>query len=249
MNTSTLKWLQLGFVACILASWQLSVFFYQPEYLPGLNDIFQAWRFHWFEGNLKGDLSATLIRVAISFSLAMIVGVIIGILLGTFRGINKVFEPLLLFFLNLPALVAIILCYIWIGLVETAAILAVFINKLPTVIVAMREGARVIDKDLMELAKVYKVSPMRTFTKVYMPQLYPYLLAASRNGLALIWKIVLVVELLGRSDGIGFGLHSLFQFFDIAGILAYAFSFMLIMIMVDTFIFSNLEKAIQRGRD
>lgn len=249
MNTSTLKWLQLGFVVCILASWQLSVFFYQPEYLPGLNDIFKAWHFHWFEGNLKADLSATLIRVAISFSLAMIVGVTIGILLGTFRGVNKVFEPILLFFLNLPALVAIILCYIWIGLVETAAILAVFINKLPTVIVAMREGARVIDKDLMELAKVYKVSRMRTFTKVYMPQLYPYLLAASRNGLALIWKIVLVVELLGRSNGIGFGLHSLFQFFDIAGILAYAFSFMLIMIMVDTFIFSNLEKAIQRGRD
>lgn len=240
---------QLGLVCAVLALWQLVTVIYAPDYLPSVVEVAGSWHFHWTQGTLLPDLIATLKRVSISFFLAMITGLLMGIIFGTFRTANQLFQPFLLFFLNLPALVTIILCYIWIGLEETAAILAVFINKLPMVIVAVREGTRVIDKQLMEVAKVYDVPPLRTFFSVYLPQLYPFILAAARNGLALIWKIVLVVELLGRSDGIGFGLHNLFQFFDIAGILAYAFSFMLIMFLVDFSIFKPLEKRIQRGRD
>lgn len=239
---------QIIVIAVLLLTWQVVAVIIQPNYFPGLLEIFNSWVFHWFDGSLPHDLLQTLKRVVISFSLAMLIGVIIGIMLGRFSTTNQIFEPVLLFFLNLPALVVIILCYIWIGLVEAAAILAVFINKLPMVVVAMREGARVIDNKLMEVAFVYKVPSVTTFFKVFLPQLYPYILAAARNGLALIWKIVLVVELLGRSDGIGFGLHSFFGHFDIASILAYAFSFMLVMFAVDWLIFKPLERIIQRGR-
>ena len=235
-------------VGSLLIIWQVAVIMFEPEYFPRLDVIASSWHYHWFDGNLQNDLVQTLRRVVISFILAMFIGVLTGILMGRVNRANQIFEPLLLFFLNLPALVTIILCYIWIGLEETAAILAVFINKLPTVIVAMREGARVIDNKLMEVAKVYKLPASRTFFNVFLPQLYPYILAAARNGLALIWKIVLVVELLGRSDGIGFGLHTFFGHFDIASILAYAFSFMMVMFSVDWFVFKPLEKRIQRGR-
>ncbi|MEM0911316.1 MAG: ABC transporter permease subunit [Pseudomonadota bacterium] len=251
--TQTTKWRaffwQAAVVAMVVSIWQFVTVVYNPDYLPGILDIAKSWYFHWSQGTLASDLTATLTRVAISFFLAMLVGMLMGIIFGTFQTANVLFQPFLLFFLNLPALVTIILCFIWIGLEESAAVLAVFINKLPMVIVAVREGTRVIDTKLMEVTKVYNVSLMRTFFLVYLPQLYPFILAAARNGLALIWKIVLVVELLGRSDGIGFGLHNLFQFFDIAGILAYAFSFMVIMFLVDFLIFKPLEKKIQRGRD
>lgn len=235
-------------VFSLLIIWQVSVIIFEPEYFPRLDVVASSWQYHWFEGNLQKDLLQTLKRVVISFILAMFVGVLMGIMMGRVKRTDQILEPLLLFFLNLPALVTIILCYIWIGLEETAAVLAVFINKLPTVIVAMREGARVIDNRLMEVARVYKLPHSRTFFKIFLPQLYPYILAAARNGLALIWKIVLVVELLGRSDGIGFGLHTFFGHFDIASILAYAFSFMLVMFSIDWFVFKPLEKLIQRGR-
>ena len=235
-------------IIAMLLIWQTIAVVFSPQHFPRLEDITTAWAFHWFDGTLKHDLFTTLLRVLVSFVLAMVAGVVSGILLGHFRRADRWFDPILLFFLNLPALVTIILCYIWVGLEEAAAILAVFINKLPTVMVAMREGARVIDTSLLDVAKVYKVSPIRTLTKVYLPQLYPYMLTAARNGLALIWKIVLVVELLGRSDGIGFSLHSLFQFFDIAGILAYTLSFMFIVMLIDWLAFKPVERVIQRGR-
>jgi NitT/TauT family transport system permease protein len=83
---------------------------------------------------------------------------------------------------------------------------------------------------------------------VILPQLYPYLLGAARSGLALIWKIVLVVELLGRSSGVGFQLGIYFQLFDVAAILAYAIAFILVVQLIEWGILQPLERRATQWR-
>ena len=68
--------------------------------------------------------------------------------------------------LNVPALVIIILCYVWFGLNELAAILAVSLNKIPMVAVIMREGSRSIEKDYLEVAKFYNIKNKKLFSKL-----------------------------------------------------------------------------------
>ena len=104
----------------------------------------------------------------------------------------------MIFFLNLPALVVIVLCYLWIGLNEVAAIVAVSINKTAMVTVMIREGVRAMDPRIADMADVYRMGFWKRYHHVWMPQLAPFLSASVRNGLAVIWKIVLVVEFLGR---------------------------------------------------
>ena len=58
--------------------------------------------------------------------------------------------------------------------------------------------------------------------------------AAARSGLSLVWKIVLVVELLGRPNGIGFELNPYFQLFDVRMILAYALAFVAVMLLIES---------------
>ncbi|MBT4146558.1 MAG: ABC transporter permease, partial [Gammaproteobacteria bacterium] len=82
-------------------------------------------------GQLPYHLSKTLYRLLISFGIAMLLGCAIGIALGRYKQLDYFFDNWLIIFLNIPALVTIILCYVWFGLVESAAILAVVINKLP----------------------------------------------------------------------------------------------------------------------
>ena len=69
-----------------------------------------------------------------------------------------------------------------------------------------------------------------------------------RSGLALIWKIVLVVELLGRSNGVGFQLNIFFQFFDIGSILAYTLAFAAVILLVEAVGMRPLERRITRWR-
>ena len=66
--------------------------------------------------------------------------------MGNYKKFDTFFDGWNILFLNIPALVLIILSYIWFGLTEVAAIIAVSLNKIPNVIVTIREGAKSIDK-------------------------------------------------------------------------------------------------------
>jgi NitT/TauT family transport system permease protein len=150
--------------------------------------------------------------------------------------------------LNLPALVVIILCYVWFGLTEVAAITAVAVNKIPNVAVTMREGAAALSRDLDEMARVFRFGRARTLSHVVLPQLAPFFAASARTGLALTWKIVLVVELLGRSNGVGFELQTAFQLFDVATVLAYALAFTLVVQIIEVGLIQPWERHANRWR-
>jgi NitT/TauT family transport system permease protein len=150
--------------------------------------------------------------------------------------------------LNLPALVIIVLAYVWIGLNEAAAIVAVALNKLPNAVVTLREGARTLDRDLDEMAAVFGFSAWKRWRHVVLPQLAPFFAAATRSGLSLVWKIVLVVELLGRPNGVGFEIGTAFQLFDVATLLAYALPFTAIMLAIETLLVQPFERHAARWR-
>lgn len=236
-------------ILLLLALWQIAAWVAaDPRLMPPPLAVLAAIGAATASGELPWHLAITLLRVAASFVLAMGIGIALGIVMGRIKLADQLGQPWLVFFLNLPALVTIILCYIWIGLVETAAIVAVALNKIPNVMVTVREGARALDSGLEEMAIVYRVPLRRRLVDLVLPQLYPYLAAAARSGLALIWKIVLVVELLGRSNGVGFQLGVHFQLFDVTGILAYALSFIAVVQAIEWGILQPLERRLHQWR-
>jgi NitT/TauT family transport system permease protein len=162
--------------------------------------------------------------------------------------VDKALDTFLIVGMNIPALVVIVICYIWFGLTEVAAITAVTINKVPMVAVSLREGTRALDRHLFDVAQVFKVSAADRLLKIIIPQLLPYLFGAIRNGLSIIWKIVLVVELLGCSNGVGFQIGSFFHFFDLAGVLAYTLAFTLIVFMIEYLVIRPSESRLLRWR-
>ncbi len=234
----------LGFVAL----WQLSATLLNNPLAPGPAVVLARLWQETAAGELLYHLGVTLARVTVSFFLALLLGTAIGILMGRYRRLDAGLDGVLVLALNIPALVAIILCYIWFGLTEAAAVTAVALNKIPTVVVTVREGARAVDTRLLQVGEAFRVPRMRAFTRIYLPQLYPYVMAAARSGLALIWKIVLVVELLGRSNGVGFQLGTYFQFFDITSILAYTLAFAAVVLLVESVVMRPLERRLTRWR-
>lgn len=228
--------------------WALVAWLLESPLLPTPLSVLDTLMAEAASGELWHHLGATLGRVIVAFILAMFLGTAIGIVMGRSKVTNALFDPMLVLMLNLPALVTIILMYVWFGLVEVAAVMAVVINKVPNVAVTVREGARSLDYRLEEMATVYDFTRWQRFRDVWVPQLFPYLMAATRGGLALIWKIVLVVELLGRSNGIGFQLHLAFQVFDVASILAYSVAFIAVVQLIELAILQPLERRSSRWR-
>jgi NitT/TauT family transport system permease protein len=174
----------------------------------------------------------------------MVLGTAIGIALGRQRWADRLFSSWLLVGLNLPAIVIAIVLFIWLGLTETALIAAVVVNKVPLVIATIREGTRSLSPDYDELATVLRLPWTRRLRLIVLPQLMPFVMAAARTGLSLIWKIVLVFEILGSDGGVGFRVSLLFQFFDITGILAYTTAFILVVLAIEYGLLRPLERRV-----
>jgi NitT/TauT family transport system permease protein len=235
-------------LALLLFTWQASAIFSDPRKLPGPGPVFSAILEEAASGALFSNLAITLWRVAAAFLLAMSLGSALGYVMGRRKLVDRLFDPWLVVLLNLPALVVIVLAYIWAGLTEAAAIGAVALNKLPNAVVVVREGVRALDPALDEMAQVFRLSARARLRHVLAPQLAPYIAAATRSGLSLVWKIVLVVELLGRSNGVGFEINLAFQLFDVRLLLAYALPFVALMLSVETFVVQPFERRVSRWR-
>ncbi|HRO16447.1 MAG TPA: ABC transporter permease [Paracoccus sp. (in: a-proteobacteria)] len=219
-----------------------------PQRLPGPGLVLQRLTEIAVSGELWFHAGMTLFRVVAAFAVAMVLGGALGLWMGRSRLADRWLDPTLVIMLNIPALVVIVLCYIWIGLNETAAILAVALNKIPVVAVMLREGARALRPDLDDMAQVFAMSPLSRLRHVVLPQLAPHIAAAARSGIALIWKIVLVVEFLGRSNGVGFKIHLLFSSFDVARVLAWSLAFVAVMLAVDLLVLRPWEARAARWR-
>jgi len=240
--------LRLLSLVVFVGVWILGSHLAGPRMLPSPDAVVATIMAEARSGALFVELGTTLARVVLSFTLAMAAGTALGILMGRVRWADAIGDPWLVVLLNLPALVIIVLAYVWGGLNETAAIAAVAINKLPNTIVTVREGARALDPSLDEMAHVFAIPRWTIFRHVMFPQLVPYIAAAARSGLSLVWKIVLVAELLGRPNGIGFEIGVAFQLFDVTRILAYALAFVAVMLVIETALVQPIERRASRWR-
>ena len=111
--------------AVLLATWWIASLFAGEAKLPPPPTVLTAMIEEARSGDLFFHLGVTLLRVALAFTLAMTLGAAIGYLMGRVRLADRLGDPWLILLLNLPALVVIVLAYIWAGLTEVAAIAAI----------------------------------------------------------------------------------------------------------------------------
>ncbi len=160
-------------LVALVCLWQVAAHFANPRLLPGPIAVFATMKSEAASGALFAALGITLARVAAAFVLAMAAGSAIGYAMGRSALFDRAADPWIIVLLNLPALVIIVLAYIWVGLNEAAAIGAVALNKLPVTAVTIREGVRALDTRLDEMAQVFGFSPLKRLAHVVAPQLAP----------------------------------------------------------------------------
>lgn len=237
-------WLGYAALPLLLGLWQGAAWMAGSRLLPDPLAVARHVAELLATGHLLGDFALTLGRACAGFVLSMAVGTGLGLLLGRVRGLDLLFGPWITVGMNLPAIVLAILCYIWLGLTDAALVLAVVLNKVPLVAATIRQGVRSFDPAYDELARACRMTPRQRLRLIYLPQLLPALLTAARTGLSLVWKIVLVFEVLGSDGGVGFRIGIFFQFFDMKGILAYTSVFVALVLALEYLALRPVEERV-----
>ena len=234
----------LGFVMV----WAVASLIARTSTLPPPWSVFAFVIDDTLHGDMLFNIGMTLWRATASFVIAMVVGCGLGFVFGRSERADRAFMPWILVLLNTPVLVIAALCYIWFRTTEMTAVLAVVLSKFPNNTVIIRDGVRAFDPALDEIGTIYKFSLPKRFLHILLPQSMPFVMAAARSGIGIVWKIVLVVEFFGLSSGVGFEISKYFGLFEVKEILGYSFAFTIVMLAVELLVLQPLDDYARRWR-
>jgi NitT/TauT family transport system permease protein len=179
----------------------------------------------------------SLSRIFEGFVISMLAGTAFGVLMGLKRDVEIFFDSWIMVLLTVPAVCWAFLSVLWFGISQVAPILTIVLIVFPFVVMNVWEGTKALEKDLMEMASVYRADRALMLRKVLIPQLMPYLFSSLRIALSLSWKIALVAEAFGAGSGVGQELMNQFQDTRVDMMLAWGVSFMIVMVLIDLLVF------------
>ncbi|MCC6475024.1 MAG: ABC transporter permease [Burkholderiales bacterium] len=234
--------IRLASLVVLAVAWQAASILFTERFVPGPASTFAALWDLARGGELIKHFGVTMARMLASFAAAMLVGMVIGTAMGLYRRAEQSLDMWVMVGLTIPGLCYIIVSFMWLGLNDRAAVLAITWATFPAIAINVWQGVKAIDPRLIDMARVFGASAWRRTTRVVVPQVLPYLMAAARFGLGIIWKVTVLVELLGRSDGIGYMLNYSFQMFDMADVFAWTIFFTLVMLAIELAILKPIER-------
>ena len=237
----------ITFVVLILC-WHFFVLAVDIDLLPTPGRVLESLREIMRSGIFFGQLGDSMVRIGLGFSLALTLGIITGVLMGSRDFWNKFFQDLIVLGLSLPGLVYALLSVMIFGIGLTAPVAAITAASLPFIAVNVREGVRSIDKDLLDMCRVYKIDRVRLIRQIVLPTLIPFIMAASRIGFTVAWKVAVLTEVFGASTGIGYQMRYQFQIFSVRGIVAWALLFGLVMLVIEYGALIPMERYFNRWR-
>lgn len=175
-----------------------------PLFFSGPSAIAKQFWYLLSEGNLLSDLAYSGKNFAIGFALALVGGVVVGVIVGWYRGARMLLDPFLNALYATPRVAMMPLILIWFGIGYESKVFIVFISAFFPILVNTVGGIRTLDRDLLRAARAFCATDWQVFKTLAIPASVPFILTGVRQGVALGLIGVVVGEMFGGSEGIGF---------------------------------------------
>jgi NitT/TauT family transport system permease protein len=228
--------------------WQAVSSLVGADVLPGPTASILAVEQSNREGYLWSDIGITAYRIVGAFLMALAAALVIGTLLGRSRLAERLFGPWVTIGASIPSLVVIVVVYLSVGVNDHAAMIGTALIVAPPMIFAVWDGIRAINPELQEMARAFAIPKFTILRRVILPQTTPFIFVAARTGLSLTWRLMIFVELLGRSSGVGYRIQYFYNLVDMKRVVAAALPFIALMLLFEFCVLRPLERWVFRWR-
>ena len=190
----------------LVAIWEAASRFGEipPNVLPAPSGVVAAAFRLARSGELAQNIGVSTLRALSGF----VVGGGIGLALGLANGLSSLSERLtdttLQMIRNVPHLAMIPLVILWFGIDEEAKLFLVALGVFFPIYINTLHGIRGVDPQLVEMGRVYGMSPVRLFFRVILPGALPSIFVGLRYALGIMWLTLIVAETISASSGIGY---------------------------------------------
>ena len=235
-------------VGCILVLWSASASIINNEFLlPSIKltiislfDLFSSGEFYL-------AFIYTLLRSIIAFIVSFVLATALAIMGNANKIAKRVIKILISITRALPTIAVVLLLLFWTNS-QVAPVIVTMLVVLPTVYTNVDNALNEIDKDQLEMCKVFNVEAKTVLTKVKIPQIAPSMINAVGSGLSLNLKLMVAAEVLSQTaNSLGYMLNTSKVYFEIATMIAIVLVTVIIGIIIES-LFSKLSERLGKWK-
>jgi NitT/TauT family transport system permease protein len=226
----------LAVAAVVVAGWFALSWRYGAFVLPsplsvlsGLGEIVRS-------GEVWKHTGASLARIAVGFGGAVLVALGMGLVAFLSRTARAVVHDALAVLNATSVFVWIVISIIWFGLSSWAPIFTTFMITLPVVASNLVEGVESVDRRLLEMGDVYRLSGRQKFAAIVVPSIVPYLMVS------------VMAEIFGVTTGIGYIMNYSREILATQMVFVWALVMILVMMATDKLVFDPVTRRLTRWR-
>jgi ABC-type nitrate/sulfonate/bicarbonate transport system permease component len=235
-------------LALVLTVWGLLSRRYGAYVLPAPGSIVTGFVEIVRDGEIWTHTAASLTRIAVGFGLAVLISLLMGLSAFASRTARGIVNDLLAILNSTSVFVWIVISLIWFGLSNWAPIFTTLMITLPVVASNLVEGVASVDRRLLEMGDVYRLSGYQKFAAIVIPSTLPYLVAGMKVGFGLALKVSVVAEIFGVTSGIGYVMNYSREILATRMVFVWALVMVLIMVATDKLFFDTLGRRLARWR-
>lgn len=239
---------KLIWISLILVIWQIvaAMQIVSPLLLPSVVSIFKA----LYTSMKNGEI---LLQASFSFYIivkGMIIGIVLAFVLSTLSLFSKIFRSFLSALISimhpLPGVALLPLIILWFGVGSSAVVFVIVHSVLWPLVINMLAGFNSIPDSYIDISNNLELNLISKIFNIYIPASFPYILSGLKIGWARGWRALISAEMIfgaaSSIGGIGYFIFEKRVYMDTPGMFAGLFIVVLIGILVEEFIFHQIEK-------
>lgn len=239
---------QVAFFVLLVLAWQMMASRLQSPLVPDVTAIYREFLHIAGDGFAFREIWVTFYRMSLGFLLALALAVPLGIMAAASKTAERFLEPGIILGLTVPGLVWALLCVIWFGVSLISPVISVALGVLPSLVISVQQGIRSLSAEIVEMAYVFRLNKTTVIRKIWIPLLYSFIVSGCRVGFSIAWKVIVLVEIFGMSNGVGYQLNAQFSTQNVEGVIAWTLAFWIAMLVVEHGVFGPLERHANRWK-
>jgi NitT/TauT family transport system permease protein len=208
--------LAVGGLCAFLGLWAVLSYggLINPLFLPTPTAVWQAAAGEFQSGMLLSDTGASVLRIVLGFAISSVFAVPIGVLMGTYKWAEAGLEPTIDFVRYMPAVAFIPLTLIWFGTSLTQKIVILFIGIFFQEVLLIMDNVKTVPRPLIDISYTLGLSQLQILTRVVFRAALPGIVDTLRISMGWAWTYLVVAELVGATNGLGFQIMQAQRYLD-----------------------------------
>jgi NitT/TauT family transport system permease protein len=186
----------------------------QNLFLPTPTQVWRAAVTESSTGILWPDIGASVLRIVLGFLISSVVAIPVGALMGSYKAFEAALEPPIDFMRYTPAVAFIPLTLIWFGTSTTQKLVILFIAIFFQEVLLVMDNVKNVPMQFIDMAYTLGLSPSQVLRRVIMRAALPGIVDTLRISMGWGWTYLVVVELVGATDGLGFQIQQAERYLD-----------------------------------